>query len=155
MADIQVDLGHGRNAGASTKGDATLATLLVVVPAVFQQKTAYSLQNRRSAEVAQRRPKPQGPRGHESPTPSSQGSLRRWSGVVAGIADPSLSVADDRQVEVVIHVASCTSPRRPFDLFSRAALSECDASSHRFQSEQHFPKQCEEAHAFPKLRETD
>jgi len=35
MADIQVDLGHGRNAGASTKGDATLATFLVVVPAAF------------------------------------------------------------------------------------------------------------------------
>ena len=89
MADIQVDLGHGRNAGASTKGDATLATLLVVVPAVFQQKTAYSLQNRRSAEVAQRRAKPQGPRGDESPTPGSQGSLRRWLGVAAGIADPA------------------------------------------------------------------
>jgi hypothetical protein len=36
MADIQVDLGHGRNAGASTKIDATLAILLaVVVPAAF------------------------------------------------------------------------------------------------------------------------
>ena len=84
MADIQVDLGHGRNAGASTKGDATLATHLVVVPAVFQQKTAYSLQNRRSAEVAQRRPKPQGPRGNESPTPNSQGSVARSLAVVAG-----------------------------------------------------------------------
>jgi len=31
----QVDLGHGRNAGASAKGDATLATFLVVVPAAF------------------------------------------------------------------------------------------------------------------------
>jgi len=36
MADIKVDLGHGRNAGASTKSDATLATLLlVVVPAAL------------------------------------------------------------------------------------------------------------------------
>ena len=35
MADIQVDLGHGRNAGASTKSDATLAALLVVVSASF------------------------------------------------------------------------------------------------------------------------
>jgi len=35
MADIQVDLGHGRNAGASAKVDATLSTLLVVVPAAF------------------------------------------------------------------------------------------------------------------------
>jgi hypothetical protein len=35
MADILVDLGHGRNAGASTEDDATLAALLVVVPAAF------------------------------------------------------------------------------------------------------------------------
>jgi hypothetical protein len=35
MADIQVDLGHGRNAGASAKGDATLATFLAVVPSAF------------------------------------------------------------------------------------------------------------------------
>ena len=63
MADIQVDLGHGRNAGASTKGDATLATLLVVVPAAFQQKAAYPLQNRRSAEVAQRWPRSEAAKG--------------------------------------------------------------------------------------------
>jgi hypothetical protein len=31
MADIRVDLGHGRNAGASTKSDATLAVLFIVV----------------------------------------------------------------------------------------------------------------------------
>src|SRR5436305_3351876 len=36
MAGIQSDLSHGRNAGASTKIDATLAILLaVVVPAAF------------------------------------------------------------------------------------------------------------------------
>jgi hypothetical protein len=35
MADILVDLGHGRNAGASTKSDATVASFLVVVPAAF------------------------------------------------------------------------------------------------------------------------
>jgi hypothetical protein len=35
MADIHGDLGHGRNAGASTKIDATLAALLVVVLAAF------------------------------------------------------------------------------------------------------------------------
>src|SRR6266700_7071562 len=59
MADILVDLGHGRNAGASAKGDATLATFLVVVSAAFQQKAPYSLQNRRSTEVAERCPKSQ------------------------------------------------------------------------------------------------
>jgi hypothetical protein len=35
MADIRCDLGHGRNAGASTQIDATLAAFLVVVPAAF------------------------------------------------------------------------------------------------------------------------
>jgi hypothetical protein len=35
MADIQGDLGHGRNAGASTQIDATLAAFLVIVPAAF------------------------------------------------------------------------------------------------------------------------
>jgi hypothetical protein len=35
MADIRNDLGHGRNAGASTQIDATLAAFLVVVPAAF------------------------------------------------------------------------------------------------------------------------
>jgi hypothetical protein len=53
MADILVDLGHGRNAGASTKGDATLATLLAIVLAAFQSETPYSLQDRRSAALAQ------------------------------------------------------------------------------------------------------
>ena len=35
MADIQGDLGHGRNAGASTQIDATLAAFFVVVPPAF------------------------------------------------------------------------------------------------------------------------
>jgi len=35
MADIPVDLGHGRNAGASTQDDATFATFLAIVPAAF------------------------------------------------------------------------------------------------------------------------
>jgi hypothetical protein len=35
MAEILSDLGHGRNAGASTEVDATLAAFLVIVPAAF------------------------------------------------------------------------------------------------------------------------
>ena len=77
MADILSDLGHGRNAGASTKGDATLATLLVVVPAAFQQKAPYSLQSRRSAEVAERRRQSQDPGGDESRTPNRQRIIAR------------------------------------------------------------------------------
>ena len=56
----------------------------------------------------------------------------------------------------VIHVASCTSPRRPFDLFSRAApFRSAMRLRIAFKSEHHFPQQREDAHAFPKLRETD
>jgi hypothetical protein len=35
MADIRKDLGHGRNAGASTQIDATLTAFLVVVSAAL------------------------------------------------------------------------------------------------------------------------
>jgi hypothetical protein len=80
MADIPGDLGHGRNAGASAKSDATLATLLVVVPAAFQRKATRSLQNRRSAEVAERCPKPQAPGGVESPALNRQRILARLLG---------------------------------------------------------------------------
>jgi hypothetical protein len=35
MAEIQSDFGHGRNAGASTQIDATLAAFLAIVLAAF------------------------------------------------------------------------------------------------------------------------
>jgi len=61
-------------------------------------------------------------------------------GYSCAILDPRSSNPDLFRHSFVIHFASRASPRRPFDLFSRAALSECDASSHRFQSAQHFQK---------------
>ena len=71
MAEIQSDFGHGRNAGASTQIDATLAAFLAIVLAAFQQKTPSAVQNRFVAEAKRGESDSQAPATDESPAPDA------------------------------------------------------------------------------------
>jgi hypothetical protein len=76
-------------------------------------------------------------------------------GYSCAILDPRLSYPDLFRHSFVIHFASRASPRRPFDLFRAQRFRSAMRPRIAFNRRSTSKKRRQDAHAFPKLRETD